>query len=91
MKIGWRANDRHRTLWVGCNCCNLVWEWCFESCFGLILEDGSTPTQSVYVCLSVCGCVCFVIAVLFCVCVWVCVHDNVHNEPLTNLTWGEGV
>ena len=26
-------------------------------------------------------CNCF----FFCVCVWVCVHDNVHNEPLTNL------
>ena len=49
----------------------------FSSALGFILEDGSTPTQSVYVCLSVCGCVCFVIAVLFCFCVWVCVHDNV--------------
>ena len=40
---------------------------------GFILEDGPTPSQSVYVCLSVCGSVCFVIAVLFCVCVWFCV------------------
>ena len=45
----------------------------FSPALGFILEDGPTPSQSVYVCLSVCGSVCFVIAVLFCVCVWFCV------------------
>ena len=80
MKIGWRANDGHRTLWVGCNCCNLVWEWCFQSCFGLILEDGPTPTQSVFVRLFVGGSVCFVICSFLCLCVILCLCDNVHNE-----------
>ena len=70
MKIGWRANHGHRTLWVWCN-------WygsdVLSPALGFTLEDGPTPCQSVYVCLCVCGCVCFVIAVLFCVCVWFCV------------------
>ena len=59
--------------------------------FGLILEDGPTPTQSVYVRLSVCGSVCFVICSFLCLCVILCLCDNVHNEHLTNLTWGKSV
>ena len=37
----------------------------------LILENGPTPTQSVYVRLSVCGSVCFVIFSFLCLCVFV--------------------
>ena len=40
---------------------------------GFILEDGSTPTQSVYVHLSVCGSVRFVIGSFLCLCVILCV------------------
>ena len=63
----------------------------FSPALALILEDGPTPTQSVYVRLSVCGGVCFVICSFLCLCVILCLCDNVHNEHLTNLTWGKGV
>ena len=63
----------------------------FSPALTLILEDDPTPTQSVYVCLSVCGSVCFVICSFLCLCVILCLCDNVHNEHLTNLTWGKGV
>ena len=71
----------------------VIWYWSgfFSHALALILEDGSTPTQSVYVRLFVCGSVCFVICSFLCLCVILCLCDNVHNEPLTNLTWGEGV
>ena len=41
--------------------------------------------------VDVCGSVCPVAAVLFCACMWFCVWGNVHNEPLTNRMWDEGI
>ena len=52
----------------------------FSPALGFILEDGPTPTQSVYVHLSVGGSVCFVICSFLCLCVILCLCDNVHNE-----------
>ena len=50
----------------------------FSHALGFILEDGPTPTQSVYVCLSVFGSVCFANCCAFlCLCVVLCLCDNV--------------
>ena len=59
----------------------------FSHALGFILEDGPTPSQSVYVRLSLWKCM----FCNLCLCVILCLCDNVHNEPLTNLTWGKGV
>ena len=95
MKIGWRANDGVRPDIELCGLGAIVVIWygsgVFSHALALILEDGPTPTQSVYVRLSVCGSVCFVICSFLCLCVILCLCDNVHNEHLTNLTWSKGV
>ena len=95
MKIGWRANDGVRPDIELCGLGAIVVIWygsrVFSHALALILEDGPTPTQSVYVRLSVCGSVCFVICSFLCLCVILCLCDNVHNEHLTNLTWCKGV
>ena len=44
----------------------------FSPALGFILEDGSTPTQSVYVCLSVCGCMFCNCCSFLCLCVGLC-------------------
>ena len=66
----------------------MVWEWCFQSCF--VFYPRRWPhSHSKSICMWVCmfcNCCSFL-----CLCVILCLCDNVHNEPLTNLTWGEGV
>ena len=72
-------------IWYGSNV--------LSPALGFILEDGPTPSQSVYVCLSVCAWECMFCncCPFLCLCVVLCLCGSVHNEPLTNLTWGEGV
>ena len=65
-----------------CGLCATVVIWygsgVFSPALGFILEDGPTPTQSVYVRLSVGGSVCFAICSFLCL--FLCLCDNVHNE-----------
>ena len=72
-------------LHVECDCCDLLWELCFFACFEVL------SYKMVLLPVDVCGSVCLVAAVLLCACMWFCVWGNVHNEPLTNLIWDEGV